>query len=524
MASFPPNTDSDIPSMVARWLSQYEPQVLEQLGMPASDLRALVDDRTELAQYQMLFDRYYDLITSQFQFTPEAIEGLRNRVRDPDTLAREGFDWWNSAIGGIIDKLQITGIYEGIIDGVQYYPQDFLIIAGKFLSHLTLKDRGFTDKAIDILNAAHDTVETATMSSGAQVFGGPMPMTAPFGPADQSGPFQLCWCVNCCNLDGSQIAEVNKFKLDPNYPVKYAPLVLIKFTADIYMPAQILVDGVWQVYKSDPGADYPLIYAYFETADPDSGIAVEPTGAQDAIVNSGFFKLKTEYLIIGDEPEGGVGVFDLKSALTPDDIKSIKTYFSIMPRSMLHDFFMKQIWPSIPWDMYSNGDDLPPSNRPFVTSDVYGDTHRKKTFEDMVWAGVIDLFNESNLEYCNANSIEPWDWENQKTNAYYISTTQGAIDNLSQDIDTYRDIALALDPKAQVIMKAFMELPKLGDLGMEINRQNAVKELLRQKDYVTAQAIVDAFRYAQDTVIGDVLTKPIPYDVQTSSGITVRAT
>ena len=70
----------------------------------------------------------------------------------------------------------------------------------------------------------------------------------------------------------------------------------------------------------------------------------------------------------------------------------------------------------------------------------------------------------------------------------------------------------------QKIMDDFQKLPKLGDPGFEINRQNAIKQLLLLKDYESAQAVVDAYRYAADTVIGPTLEEPIPVNVMDKNG------
>lgn len=257
---------------------------------------------------------------------------------------------------------------------------------------------------------------------------------------------------------------------------------------------------------------------------------------QSAIIETGLFKLKTEYLLIGDEPNpSGYGVVDLKVHLSAEDVKNMKQFLTLMPRQLLWDFFTKKIWPDIPWDNYTKGskDDVfgqirfihaGPGGGGGISYDyhpadaLYGTKHQKKQYEDMIWGAFIDLFNESNLEYCNANQIEPWDWEAQKMDAYYVSSSQDSINALAQDIDQYRDVALALDPKAREIMEAYATLPKIGDIGLEINRQNAVKEFLKQKDYATAQAIVDAYRYVNDTVVADVVTQPIPYDITTPGG------
>lgn len=249
----------------------------------------------------------------------------------------------------------------------------------------------------------------------------------------------------------------------------------------------------------------------------------------EEIISTGLFKAKTEYIIIGDEPTGGTGVVDLKAMLTTQEYDDLKKYLKLMPRSILWDFFMKKIWPSLP-----DGEAVivkPFIGRPIVGSrpasqtqvynPIYGGYHIKKGYEDMMWAAFIDLFNEANLAYINEKQIDPWTWEQEKTDAYYVSSSAEAINALEAEISAYNDVSLALDPKAKVIMEQYLLLPKIGDTGLEINRQNAIKELLKKKDYVTAQAVLDAFRYINDTELGISLSKPIPYDVTSADGGTV---
>lgn len=232
--------------------------------------------------------------------------------------------------------------------------------------------------------------------------------------------------------------------------------------------------------------------------------------------DSGMFKPKTSYLLIGDEPAGGAGVLDLKSFLPSADVESLKQFLTFMPRSIFREWFMTKVWPNLPqnyvWDYRTNtglSEDY----------EVYGNDRRfKKQFEDLLWASFIDLFNEANLSYVNQNQIEPWTWEQQKLEAYYVSQSNEAINAVESEFNSFLDVTLSLDPKAKEIMDAYESIPKLGDQGLEINRQNAVKELLKQKDYVLAQAIVDAYRYAQDTVLGPILTEPIPFDVTNEVG------
>ncbi len=240
------------------------------------------------------------------------------------------------------------------------------------------------------------------------------------------------------------------------------------------------------------------------------------------LASSGLFKEKSEYVIIGDEPVGGRGVVDLKSMLDAAAYATLFQYLQMMPRQILREFFMTKIWPSLPTTEETmaagGGYYLGPR---FVTDPVYGNTYEKKSYESMVWAAFIDMFNEANLSYVNKNHLEPWDWEQQKMEAYYVSSNKEALAEIEAELEGFRNVSLALDPKAKAIMQDMLLMPKLGDQGFEINRQNAIKELLKMKEYDTAKAIVDAFRYASETEIGETLTKPIPYDIVTGDGFQV---
>ena len=239
-----------------------------------------------------------------------------------------------------------------------------------------------------------------------------------------------------------------------------------------------------------------------------------PEEIKQEIAATGLFKTKTEYILIGDEPRNSIGVVSLKALLPADDYDGIKKFLQFTPRSILRDWFLKTVWPSLPNDFlwaFAN-------NQGQYYDPTYGDYRQKKTFEDLVWAAFIDLFNEANLEYVNQQQIEPWTWEQQKLEAFYISQNKASLDALKQDIDSYREVTLAQDPEAQKIMEAYIQLPKLGDEGLEINRQNAIRELLKRKEYLTAQALIDAYRYASETVIADALVQPIPFDIVAEDG------
>lgn len=252
-------------------------------------------------------------------------------------------------------------------------------------------------------------------------------------------------------------------------------------------------------FLGDSMAMAPIIIAAMLDTASNNAIAMN-------MVQSGLFKGKSTYIQIGDEPIGGSGVVDFKALIDDADYTTLFNYLTFMPRAILHDFFMKQIYPQLPADA------------PFVldkgypVKSIYGETHIKKPYEDMVWAAFIDVFNAANSAYIATAGLDSWTWEQKKTDAYY-SSVDPSSDQLAAALGAADNAVLALDKQATKIMNDFATLPKLGDPGFEINRQNALKQLLLRKEYVTAQAVVDAYRYAKDTSIGDQLTKPIPMNL-----------
>lgn len=245
-------------------------------------------------------------------------------------------------------------------------------------------------------------------------------------------------------------------------------------------------EKVWIKYQ-DFGAPFMVPPNFHQAPDFQP---VDKAELAQALLDTGLFIEKTKYITIGDEPVGGSGVLSLKSMLLPDEVANLKKFFTFMPRQMLRDWYMKKVYPSIP----------------------------DKQFENMVWASFIEIFNEANLEHINLKKIDGWAWEAEKLDAYYVSQNEPELAALESQISEYGQSSLAFDPQAKAIMEQYAMLPKIGDLGLEINRQNAIKVLLQQKDYQTAQAIVDAFRYAADTVIGDTITQPIPYNIVAADG------
>lgn len=275
------------------------------------------------------------------------------------------------------------------------------------------------------------------------------------------------------------------------------------------VPVEIFDNGAWREYSeflSDPNPKLPLLIDKVMTDATRQAVALD-------MATSGLFKAKTKYITVGDEVPGE-GTIDFASLISSDDMTMLKQYLTFMPRQFLRNFFMQKIYPQIPMSgIYGSVNE-----GKLVTDPIYGTTYQYKSYQNMVWAGFVDVFNQANLEYVNTNKIDPWAWENQKNDAYYTSQNADQVAALQAQFTEFNNVTLALDPIAKAIMDDFATLPKLGDLGMEINRQNAIKELLKMKEYETAQAIVDAYRYVKDTVVGDQLTKPIPADIVLSNG------
>lgn len=499
MLSFPTNTDPDLPSAIARWKATWDPECLSRTGIPGDDFRAIVDPSTPLAQYQALLDKYKPQLLKIVQLNPQAWQNVYTR-QFAYTDSYQDLQFTPLTLFSPVTYLNSSYHIYAVINGAFYLPGAYLVPGVSF---------GGVDP---IAQGLSQNFVTSSDNS-----------TSP--------PFTLMWAVLSDDPVTGEPYKNNGFTAtDSSNSVYAANLYLVKYSAS-GNPFQYLdlSDMTWKTLNRHlPDPIIPVSPQV--TVDAQVGTAITIDDAKQAVVESGFFKLRTDYLLIGDEPvdkTGGLppGVFDLKSILSDEQYQTLREYFTMMPRSMLYNFFMDKVWPSIPWDMYSLGTDPAPSDRPLVTSQIYGESHVKKQYEDLVWGAFIDLFNDANLEYVTKNQLEPWTWEGQKTDGYYVSSNQDALNQLASQLQQYQDIALALDPQAQKIMQDYSELPKLGDLGMEINRQNAIKELLKRKDYVTAQAIVDAYRYAKDTVLGDTLTQPIPFDIVAADGSrVVRAT
>jgi hypothetical protein len=242
---------------------------------------------------------------------------------------------------------------------------------------------------------------------------------------------------------------------------------------------------------------------------------------------AGTFTANTDYLLIGDEPNPtGEGTLDLSSLISAAQYTQLTQFLTVMPREFLRSWFVANVLPSIPHvipssaspgNSYSNDTDV----ADFTTTASPG---QPGMYDDLVWGAFINVFNIANLAYVTANNLEPWAWETQKTEAYYTSQSQPAMASLEASLQQDSDTALSLDPQATAVMQNYLALPPLGDPGLEITRQNAIRELLVQQEYASAQSIVDAYSMAGTGVLSQVLTNPIPYDIVTGAGNTIVAT
>lgn len=211
------------------------------------------------------------------------------------------------------------------------------------------------------------------------------------------------------------------------------------------------------------------------------------------LFQAGLFKNNKKYLVVGDEPQGAMS-FDIAQVLSPESAESFKKLSLILPRSMLLEWFEKNLSPSISFAQ-----------------------------RDMIWGAIINLFNETNLNYIKSHpglTIESWE-SNKITNMVENSTNE-AVKSIQDRFNQYEQNS-NLPVKAQKLLLAYAELPRLGDLGLEISRQSAVNELIKKKQYDMVQAIIDAYRYAHQTEIGKALKEPIPFDIQDQSGRVVKA-
>jgi hypothetical protein len=236
--------------------------------------------------------------------------------------------------------------------------------------------------------------------------------------------------------------------------------------------------------------------------------------AAQAAYESGLFTSIVDYLAVGDEPQpppdqiaqGQVytGVIDLNALLKPDQLDSMKKFFLMLPRSFLQGWFNDQIVPNLAKD-----------------------ANQQPLYKDMFWGAFINLFNQANLAYIQTPGItnvetglpyKPWEWEAKKLDLMMMANNQSDLATLQQQMTDYSTTS-KLDPRNAQLLRDYRKLPRLGDMGLEITRQNAINELLKLGEYDTVQAILDSYNYAHATqAMSDALTSPIPFNIVDKSG------
>jgi hypothetical protein len=223
----------------------------------------------------------------------------------------------------------------------------------------------------------------------------------------------------------------------------------------------------------------------------------EQLQVENTILNSGLFKEKTEYLIIGDEPGTGKGVVDLSSKLGAEKYTQLKALLAYLPRQYLRAWFDKTVLPSL--SSYNQ-------------------------LEGIVYGAFIEAFNEANLEHINKVQIDPWSWEEEKLRNYYLLENKPLLAELNARFAAYKELNTNPDSQATALMIEYSKLPKIADIGLEISRQFAVKELLARKDYESVKGIIEAYKYANYTILGQAISKPIPFDIISPDGSVIKAT
>lgn len=247
----------------------------------------------------------------------------------------------------------------------------------------------------------------------------------------------------------------------------------------------------WQDFKE---------YGPFPRPD-DLGPAIseaEINSGLDSLVDEGVLVKTSEYLKIGDEVgSGGRLTVDLRSALGMPEYEKLRELLKTMPRQILRS-----------WFDFTIVQKLPPAP-----------SGSKKAGEDLLWMAFVNLFNEVNLIFCNENNLKPWDYEQDKLEAYLKSQNKSELEKLEEQFAQYKGI---LNAEGREILIQYGRLPKIKDLGLEITRQASIVELLKRGDYDSAQAVIDAYRYVDQTIVGKAIKESIPFDVGLEDGQIIK--
>lgn len=298
------------------------------------------------------------------------------------------------------------------------------------------------------------------------------------------------------------------------------------------MQYKVDADNVIVARYNDQSASWVTLkeYGFFPIPDAMMSAITEEELDQlcDDLDETEYFAEFTEYIYVGDEPRKPDGspypvVFDLQNFLG-DSYPTMLKFLSMMPRQMLFPWFNHEIRPALAKGGGSSNINLNGKAPQQIHNTMYGVTYTEGPLDQLMWGAFIELFNRANIDHCNKNKISPQQWEDEKLESYYIAQSEDTVKSVEEQISSYKDIDLADDPKAVALIEEYAKLPKIGDQGLEINRQSAVRELLRQKEYEAVRGIIDAFKYAKQSVIGESITQPIPFDIVSEDGKAVRAT
>lgn len=181
-------------------------------------------------------------------------------------------------------------------------------------------------------------------------------------------------------------------------------------------------------------------------------------------------QIYTHYIVVGDEPPDSIMTIDLSNYMSVDDFNTLSQNLRYMPRANLKDFLDQYI-------------------RPVVDPQYF----------DIVKKAIINLFNTVNVDEINKRAIGPWVWEQQKTEALYLSSANVQMENLTEYLNPVPPTADQL--REAKITADYASLPPIGDLSLEIRRQAAVKGLLNLKEYDAAQQIIDAYKNADENTV-----------------------
>lgn len=193
------------------------------------------------------------------------------------------------------------------------------------------------------------------------------------------------------------------------------------------------------------------------------------------------------YIVAGDEPGKDVINLDLSAYVDAATFSSLKESLKVMPRLRLKEWYEAQVAPLIP-----------------------------REFNTVVWKAFINLFNRVNIDHLNSLqakglTIDPWTWEGEKLRASYTAEMNAGINSVMANYDQAFTMALQnqQDPIRVALEERFAKLTPILDSGLEINRQNAIKKLLDDKEYDTVSDIITLYENAPASVNDAFKTVPV---------------